>query len=115
MTGEPATDPRKFIIGWLTCRPDRRDEVAALIGPCSAAARAEPGCLFYEMNPCLMEPDVVTLAEGWASREAHEAHLATEAFRQFWDRLHDLCIEGRFENVYLGRVEPQAVDFTDRG
>lgn len=112
---EANADTRKFIIGWLTCRPGRRDELVDLIGPYVTACLAEPGCLFFEMNPSIQDPDVVTLAECFASREAHETHLGTETFQAFWERLGELCTGGRFENIYPGVVEPDAVDFTARG
>ena len=86
-----------------------------LIGPYVAECRSEEGCLFFEMNPSIHDPDVVTLAECFASGEAHDAHCRREAFLRFWDRLHDLCLEGRFENVYADRVEPDRADFTARG
>ncbi len=112
---EAPADRRKFIIGWLTCRPGKRDELVALLGPYVAACRAEEGCLFFEMNPSIDAPDSVTLAECFASREVHEAHLGTETFKAFWDRLHDLCIEGRFENIFPHHVETDTADFTVRG
>ena len=109
------SDPRKYIIGWLTCRPGRRDELAALIGPYVAACRAEEGCLFFDMNPSVTDPDVVTVAECFASREAHAAHLERETFRLLWDRLYDLCLEGRFLSIFPDHVDPDTADFRTRG
>ena len=108
------SDNRKFIIGWLTCRPGAREVLVDLARPYVAACRAEEGCLFFEMNPSIHEPDVVTVAECFASAEAHDAHCRGETFTRFWDRLHDLCLAGRFENIYDARVEPDSADFTAR-
>ena len=105
-------DGRKFIIGWLRCRPGKRDELVGLLGPYVAACRAEDGCLFFEMNPSIHDPDVVTLAECFATAEAHDVHCQQQTFRRFWDRLHDLCLDGRFENIFADRVEPDSADFT---
>ncbi len=105
-------EERKFIIGWVTCRPGRRDDLVALLGPYVAACRAEDGCLFFDINPSIHDPDVVTVAECFASREAHDAHLGREPFLSFWDRLPEFCLSGRFENIFAEHVEPDAVDFT---
>lgn len=112
-----ADDPverRKFIIGWLKCRPGKRDELVALLGPYVAACRAEEGCLFFDMNPSVTEPDVVVVSECFASRAAHQAHVEQETFRRFWNQLYELCLEGRFENIFPGHVEPDRADFTVR-
>jgi quinol monooxygenase YgiN len=105
-------DDRKFIIGWLTCRPGKRDELVALAGPYVAACRAEDGCLFFEMNPSIHEPDVVTVAECFSSAGAHEVHLRQETFQTLWRRLPDLCLSGRFENIFADQVKSDSVDFT---
>jgi quinol monooxygenase YgiN len=107
-------DTRKFIIGWLTCRPGRRDELVALLPDYVAACRAEEGCVFFEMNPSIHDPDAVTLAECFTSGEAHEAHLQRETFRRFWAILPELCLEGRFENIYADHVDQDRTDFTAR-
>ena len=107
-------DPRKYIIGWLTCRPGKRDELIPLIRPYVAACLSEEGCVFFEMNPSIHDPDVVTVAECYASREAHEAHLKRETFLRLWGRLHDLCLEGRFLNIFPHHVEPDTADFRTR-
>jgi len=64
------------------------------------------------MIPSVTDPDVVVVAEGFASGGANEEHLGTEAFRRFGDRLHELCLEGRFMNIFAHRVEPDRADFT---
>jgi quinol monooxygenase YgiN len=106
------SDDRKFIIGWLKCRPGKRDELVALAGPYVTACRAEDGCLFFEMNPSITDPDVMTVAEGFASAGAHERHLQQETFRTLWGRLPDLCLTGKFENIYADHVQSDGADFT---
>jgi quinol monooxygenase YgiN len=105
-------DPRKYIIGWLVCRPGKRDALMALAVPYAAECRREEGCLFFEMNPSVHEPDVIAVAECFASPEAHEVHLGTELFRRFWNRLPDFCTERRFENIFPDHVSPDRADFT---
>jgi quinol monooxygenase YgiN len=106
-----ANDPRKFIIGWLTCKPGRRDEVMALVVPYVSKCLMEEGCEFFEMNPSVQNPDVITLAECFASSEAHALHLQTVAFQAFWKGLQSRCVEGRFLNIFADRVEPDSATF----
>ena len=107
------SDPesRKYIVGWLTFPPGNRDRFMALVPAYVAACRAEPGCLFFEMNPSVSDPDVITLAECFTSEAAHQAHLTREAFQELWPKLAALAISGRFENVFAGRVADDAVQF----
>lgn len=115
MPAETSHDPRKYIIGWLTCCPGKRDALMAIVVPYVAECRAEDGCIFFEMNPSVHDPDLVTLAECFASPEAHAIHLETELFLRFWNRLPEFCTEGRFENIFPGRVSPDRADFAAIG
>lgn len=104
-------ETRKYIVGWLTFPPGNRDRFMALAPAYADACRAEPGCLFFEMNPSVSDPDVVTFAECFTSEAAHATHLAAENFQKFWPILGTLALSGRFENVFAGRVEEGAVEF----
>jgi quinol monooxygenase YgiN len=108
---EHTTETRKYIVGWLTFPPGNRDRFMELAPAYVRACLAEPGCLFFEMNPSVTDPDVVTVAECFASETAHATHLAAENFKAFWPALAELAISGRFENVFAGRVAPDEVHF----
>ena len=108
------TERRKYIIGWLTFGPGKRDDFMKLAVPYVATCREEKGCLFFEMNPSVTDPDVVTIAECFESAEAHSAHLRTPWFEAFWAELNHLGLHGRFENIFAGRVEPDSAEFGGR-
>jgi len=108
------TERRKYIIGWLILPPGTREDFMKLVLPYAAACRAEPGCRFFEMNPSITDPDVVTFAECFESAEAHAAHHKTPWFEAMWGEINRRCRHGRFENIFPGRVEPESVDFEDR-
>ncbi len=109
------TETRKYIIGWLTFAPGKRDDFMRIALPYVAACREEPGCVFFEMNPSVTDPDVVTIAECFESAEAHVAHLRTPRFEAFWAELSRIGLHGRFENIFAGRVEPDAAEFAGAG
>ncbi|MCG6858702.1 MAG: antibiotic biosynthesis monooxygenase [Salaquimonas sp.] len=98
-------DPRKFVIGWFTCKPGMRDAFLVLVERYIAECMAEEGCEFFELNPSIQDPEMVTLAECFSSEEAHRDHLQTEVFRNFWRDLQPFCIGGRFLHIFPDRVE----------
>ena len=104
-------DDRKYIIGWLTLKPGKRVKFMALARDYAERCREEDGCLFFEMNPRVDDPDVVVVAECFKSVAAHEAHLNTPWFRELWAELGRIGVTGRFENIVGGRVEVDTVDF----
>lgn len=103
---------RKYIIGWLRCRPGRRDALMEIVKAYVLKCRAEEGCVFFDMNPSSLEPDMVTLAECFSNPEAHAAHLETEWCRAMFARFPEFCLGGDFENIYEARVEPDSVTFS---
>lgn len=97
-------DGRKFIVGWLTCKPGKRDEFMAVARAYAQVSLAEDGCIFYEMNASGRSPDTVILTECFKNEAAHAAHLATPEFEAFFAELERLCLGGEFENVIADTV-----------
>lgn len=108
------TENRKFIIGWLTLKPGRGAEFAEMIRPYVAGCREEDGCVFFEMNASLDNPDVFVVAECFRDEAAHEAHLKRPLFLEFWKRLDGMAVEGRFENIYPAAVVSDSADFMNQ-
>lgn len=105
------TETRKYIIGWITFPPGNRDRFMALTHAYAQNCRAEPGCLFFEMNSSMTDPDVVTVAECFTNEAAHAAHLAAENFQTFWPILGTLARSALIENIYAGRVAVDSITF----
>ena len=108
---EAPLEQRKYILGWLTCRPGKRDALLAIFVPYARACLAEAGCRFFEVGPSVHDEDVVVVSECFSSREAHDTHLKGEPFLAFWKLLPDYCVRGKFENVLSGDVEPDTASF----
>jgi quinol monooxygenase YgiN len=106
-----SSETRKYIVGWLTFPPGNRDRFMALVPDYVRACRAEPGCLFFDMNPSVSHPDVVIVSECFTSEAAHATHLAAATFQEFWPKLSALAISGRFENVFPGHVAEDFIQF----
>ena len=74
----------KFIIGWLTFKPGLRDDLLAAMQPLVQQIRAEEGCLFFEFNPKIDDPDTGVLAECFTSDAAHRWHKQTPHMQQLF-------------------------------
>jgi len=110
---EVSLGERKYIVGWLRCRPGKRDALLTIFAPYARTCLAEDGCLFFEVGPSVHDEDVVVVCECFSSREAHDLHLMGESFLAFRKKLPDYCVDGRFENVFSGQVERDKVTFDD--
>ena len=91
----------KFVTGWLSLRPGKRDEFMALARPFMAATLSST------------DPDAVIALEKYRTPGAHDLHHQTPHFAEMWGHVQRLCIEGRFENIFAGRVEPDFARFAD--
>lgn len=65
-----------------TFSSDDAEHAAALLRALRDAARAEPGCVRYEVARSLENPGVFALYEEYVDEAALEAHLASEAFNR---------------------------------
>lgn len=103
---------KKYIMGWLKFRPGKRDAFIAASRGYIEACRAEEGCEFFDFSLSPFDPDLAMVMECFASREVHElAHLKTGHFKTFWKQLGEVCVEGRFENIFADHVEPDSARF----
>jgi quinol monooxygenase YgiN len=66
----------RHIICIVRAKAPNRDKVKALLLDLVAPARAEEGCLYYDINQELSDPDTFYIVDGWASESAVAAHAA---------------------------------------
>jgi quinol monooxygenase YgiN len=70
-----------FIVVKFPIHPDRSEEWLSLVADYTAATRAEPGNLFFEWSRSVDDPTQFVLVEGFADRDAGEAHVNSEHFK----------------------------------
>jgi len=85
----------KFIIGWITCKPGTRDGFLERVQPMVEATRAEPGCVFFELNPKMGSADVAVLTECFRDDAAHVEHQTLPHFAPLIAELRAVMLEGR--------------------
>ncbi|MCA1846043.1 MAG: antibiotic biosynthesis monooxygenase, partial [Actinobacteria bacterium] len=66
-----------LIVLKIQIRPDRRDVWFERIAKYTAAVRDEPGNLSFDVYESLDAPNEFSIVEGFASKEAGDAHVHT--------------------------------------
>ena len=69
--------PGCTIIGMVHGRPEKRDELLALLRSFVAPTRAESGCIEYQFHVSEDDPNAFMFYENWTSRQALAEHLDT--------------------------------------
>ena len=81
-------------------RIGQRDALIEVLTDAGAALQPVADCALYVVNTVATEPDTVWVTEVWSSQEAHQAYLATDAFKVALDRGRPL-IEGVGEQIEI--------------
>ncbi len=79
------------IIGILTALPGRAAELQALLFDMQVPSRAEPGNLRWDIWRDQANPDRFVLDELYASQDDVAAHLGTQHFKNYVDKVKDLA------------------------
>jgi quinol monooxygenase YgiN len=64
-----------IVIARVRPRPDRREELMALLEEVQAASRGDDGCLHYGYHAEITDPDALVAVEEWRDADALAAHL----------------------------------------
>ncbi|MBZ9938967.1 antibiotic biosynthesis monooxygenase [Mesorhizobium sp. BR1-1-16] len=65
------------VIGTLTARPERREDLHSILAAMVAPTRTEPGCINYDFHVDATDPCVFVFYENWRSEADHAAHMKT--------------------------------------
>jgi quinol monooxygenase YgiN len=101
----------KYIIGWMTIKPGKRDRFLAAARAHTAATRKEAGCVFFELNLSLDEPNVAVVAECFKDAAAHDLHSNTPHMAKFRKEMAEVLVEGKFVNVFSDDVKTDVYKF----
>lgn len=81
------------VIARIKARPDKIEEMRALLSGLVRPTRAEPGCLRYELLHNTTDPADFTFVEEWRDDAALESHFDTEHVRAALTRFQELAAE----------------------
>ena len=82
--------PKLTIIAHLVTKPDKIEETKQFLLALTAATRAEPGCIKYDLHQDDNNPAEFTFYETWADRGAWDKHMQTPHIREVIARAPDL-------------------------
>jgi quinol monooxygenase YgiN len=70
------------IVAVITAKPGSQNEVGEALSGLIAPARAEAGCISYELFDSLLDPATFISVETWRSQEDFDAHLKAPYLQQ---------------------------------
>ena len=71
-----------FITAKCQIKPEEAEDWPAIVGPFTAATRAEPGCLWFDWSRNLDDPTEYVLVEAFRDGDAGAAHVNSAHFKQ---------------------------------
>lgn len=86
----------RHIVCELRCESGDREKVKALLLQFVAPARAEPGCLYYDLHQSAAQPNIFYILDGWANQEAVDQHAGNEHVASVMKELAPLLTFGPF-------------------
>ncbi len=84
-------DPTVVVVATVTPKEGHLAQVLGIIAGNVPSVHAEPGCLTYAVN-AFENPERIVFVERWASREALEAHVASDHMAATGAALADLVL-----------------------
>lgn len=70
-----------FIVVKFKTKPEHTDRFMKLVGPFTAATRAEPGNLWFDWSRSIEDPAEFVLIEAFADDEAAGTHVKSDHFK----------------------------------
>lgn len=71
------------IIATITVKPEFQEASNPIFKRLVTGSRAEPGCLRYELNQSIEDPNIYIVIERWQSQHAIDLHNTTAHFTEF--------------------------------
>ena len=90
------------VIARIKARPEKIDEMRALLSGLVAPTRAEAGCVRYQLLHNTADPADFTFVEEWRDDAALESHFNTEHVKSALTRFQELAAEPMDVRRYRG-------------
>jgi quinol monooxygenase YgiN len=85
------------VIAHFTAKPGKQEALSTFLQGLVEPTRREPGCIRYEVNQDLDDPDTFTFVETFADQRAFEAHCQMPYIAKLFETLPVLV-----EKQYIG-------------
>ena len=94
-----------YLLSHLKARHGDHPELLTAAKAMFAATRAEPGCVLYDRNISITDPQSMIFAEAWQSREALAEHFETLHMA-----VRRKASEGYFTERRIDVIHPEKVE-----
>lgn len=88
------------VIAQIPGKPDKRDEIAAVLSQAAAASRSDAGCLTYTFNRDLENEDSYVSVEVWEDQASLDAHFGQPHLVELMTKAPDLVTGPAVITVY---------------
>jgi len=79
------------VVAHLYAKPEKVDELKAMLLGLLEPTRKEAGCIVYELHQNTADPSEFTFIEEWESDAALDAHLQSPHLQAAFPRVPELC------------------------
>ena len=83
-------NPGCTLTAFLRGKPEKREELLAVLRAFVKPTRAEAGCVAYHLHISDTDPNLFVFYENWRSRADLDAHLEMPYLKSFFERRMDL-------------------------
>ena len=94
-----------YLISTAHLKPGTRERCLAPARICIEASRRDPGCIAYDLNLSVSDPDRMVFVEVWESRAALDAHFQTAHFKAWRAAIADHVVSRKLEVITPEKVE----------
>ena len=94
-----------YLLAHLTCRLGTHPELMTAAKAMINATRTEPGCILYDLNVSITDPQSMIFVEAWKDREALTEHF-NMPHMEVWQK----ASAGYFENAKIEVIQPEKVE-----
>lgn len=94
-----------YLISTAQLKPGTREKCLSPAQICIAASRNDPGCVAYDLNLSVSDPDRMVFIEVWESRAALDAHFRTDHFKAWRAAIADFVVSRKLEVITPERID----------
>lgn len=92
-----------YVIAEIVSKPEKADELRALLSAFVEKARTEPGCQHYSLLEVQSEPGRFLTFETWADKASIDAHMTTPHIKEIIPKLTPILAKP-FTQIFMNAV-----------
>jgi len=94
-----------YLVATLTVKPGTREKVIEAAKPCIEATRQESGCIRYDLNADVTNPDQLAFIEQWEARSDLDSHFEQPHMATWREASSPYLVDRKIEVIHPKDVE----------